>query len=92
MPKRQRLYAFADASDLALCYVIYLRTEMENGTIQVSFVAGNSMVIPRGNIVKGELSIPRAELCAADALAGAVMQIEQELDIPHLEQTLLLRQ
>ena len=61
---------------------------MENGVIEVSFVAGNSMVIPRGAIVKGMLSIPRAELSAADALASAVMQVENELDIPGLDETL----
>ena len=38
------------------------------------------MVIPRGAVVKGMLSIPRAELCAADALAKATMQIENDLD------------
>ena len=65
-PKSQRLYAFADASDLAICYVIYLRTELDTGIIEVAFVAGNSMVIPRGAIVKGMLSIPRAELSAAE--------------------------
>ena len=33
MPIHQQLHAFADASDLALAYVSYLRTVTEDGTI-----------------------------------------------------------
>ena len=79
-PAHQHLYGFADASDLAICYVIYLRTVTENGHVDVAFVTGNSKVIERGVSVKGKLSIPRAELCAADALAMAMLQVTTDLD------------
>ena len=31
VPTHQQLHAFADASDLAICYAIYLRTKISNG-------------------------------------------------------------
>ena len=39
-PVHQQLFAFADASDLAWCYVIYLRTVTIDGCIHVAFVYG----------------------------------------------------
>ena len=86
-PTEQQLFAFADASDLALCYVIYLRTITTTGSVFLSFVCGSTKVLPKGTTFKGELSIPRAELCAADALALQVLQVEKEIDIPRLKPT-----
>ena len=77
----------ADATDLAWCYVIYLRTVTTDGSIHVAFVCGNSKVLPKGVSVKGELSIPRTELNAAVDLAEQVLQVETELDIPNLHPT-----
>ena len=37
--------------------------------------------------MKGQLSIPRAELCAARDLAEQVLQVETDLDIPNLQPT-----
>ena len=68
-PVHQQLFAFADASDLAWCYVIYLRTVTSDNTIHVAFICGNNKVLPKGVSVKGQLSIPRAELNAAVDLA-----------------------
>ena len=80
-PLHQQLFAFADASDLALCYVVYLRTVNTEGHVAVSFVCGSTKVLPKGTSIKGQLSIPRAELCAADELAKQVLQVEKEIDI-----------
>ena len=75
-PVHQQLFAFADASDLAWCYVIYLRTVMTDSSIHVAFVCGGTKVLPKGVSVKGQLSIPRAELGAAKELAEKVLEIE----------------
>ena len=56
-PIHQQLLAFADASDLAWCYVIYLRTITSDNKIHVAFVCGNTKVLPKGVCVKGQLSI-----------------------------------
>ena len=79
VPIDQRIYAFADASEEAICYVIYLRTKTSDNKIHVAFLLGNSKVIPRGVYTKGLISIPRAELCAADSLAQAVLQVRTDL-------------
>ena len=84
LPTHKQLHAFADASDLAICYAIYLRTKTSDGQIHVSFVCGNSKVLPKHTTLKGKLSIPRAELCAAHALAEQVHQTEIDLDIANL--------
>ena len=81
IPMTQQLFAFADASDQAYCYVIYLRTQMTQGNIYVRFICGSSRVLPKGTGVKGEISIPRAELCAAENLARRVLQIEKDIQI-----------
>ena len=83
-PKHQQLYAFANASDLAICYVVYLRTVTTDNYIQVALLCGNTKVLPKGVSVKGQLSIPRAELNAACDLAEQVLQLEADLDIANL--------
>ena len=87
IPAKQKLYAFADASDLATCYVIYLRTLTSTGEIFVSIVCGSTKVLPKDTKYKGELSIPRAELIAAHDLAAKVLEVDNELDIENLEPT-----
>merc|ERR1712074_135721 len=81
-PIQQQLHAFADASDLAWCYVIYLRTVTTDKQVHVAFVCGNNKVLPKGVCVKGQLSIPRAELNAAFDLAKKVLDVEQAVDLP----------
>ena len=88
-PKHQQLFAFADASDLAWCYVIYLRTVTEDEKIHVAFMCGSTKVLPKGVCVKGQLSIPRAELNAAVDLATKVLEVETELDLPDRHPTIL---
>ena len=51
-PVHQQLFAFADASDLAWCYVIYLRTVTTDGSIHVAFVYGDTRVLPKSVSVK----------------------------------------
>ena len=86
-PKRQQLHAFSDASDLASCTAIYIRTEPTHGGVFVAFVSGSTRVLPKSTTVKGQLSIPRAELLAAEDLALRVHDTENEIDIPNLEPT-----
>ena len=88
-PVQQQLFGFADASDLALSCVVYLRTLTSDGRIYVAFVCGSSKVLPKGTSLKGQLSIPRAELCAADELAKRILDIENEIKIPQLQPTQL---
>ena len=82
MPVHQQLFAFADASDLAWCYVIYLRTVTSDGSIHVAFVCGKTRLLQKSVSVKGIVSIPRAELAAARALAEKVLEVEEQLDLP----------
>ena len=65
LPIHQQLLAFADASDQAWCYVIYLRTVTSDKQIHIAFVCGNTKILPKGVCIKGQLSIPRVELNAA---------------------------
>ena len=87
VPTHQQLHAFADASDLASCYVVYLRTVTSDGGIFVAFVCGSTRVLPKGTVFRGQLSIPRAEMTAAHDLANRMLDIESEIDIPDLEPT-----
>ena len=47
----------------------------------------NVKVLPKGTSVKGQLSIPRAELCTTDELVQQVMETENQIDIPDLHPT-----
>ena len=78
-PASQQIFAFADVSDIAIAYVIYLRTVTTEDEVHVAFLTGNSRVIPKKAVVRGTLSIPRAELNEADAASQAVLQVENEL-------------
>ena len=54
----------------------------------MAFVCGNTKVLPKGVSVKGQLSIPRAELNAARDLAEKVLEVETELDLPNPHPTI----
>ena len=41
-PASQQIFAFADASDIAIAYVIYLRTVTTDDEVHVAFLTGNS--------------------------------------------------
>ena len=79
VPESHQLFAFADASEVAIAHVIYLRTVTTDGEVHVAFMAGSSRLTPRETSVNGELSIPRAELCAADVASQNVLQMEMDL-------------
>ena len=57
---KQDIFSFADASELAIGWGLYMRSVNEVGKVHVSFITGGSKVAPQG-----ATSIPRLELCAA---------------------------
>ena len=59
-PARQELHIYADASEKAIGYVMYIRSFDADNNVHVSFVEGNSRVAPRA-----ATTMPRLELCAA---------------------------
>ncbi len=71
------IHIFCDASERAYGSVAYLRTEDQQGDVEVSFLTARSKVAP-----KKQQSIPRLELCAA--LTGAQMAkvVSTELTLP----------
>ena len=70
------LHVFADASDVAIGAVAYLRTISSVSAVHVSFVMGSSRLIPRA-----ATTIPRAELCAALEASHMCSEILRELSI-----------
>ena len=85
-----QLFAFADASEKAIAFVVYLRTKNAKEKLNVSFIGGGTLLIPKGAYYRGPLSIPRVELCAAVECVKATRKIEEELDIS-LKQTAFSR-
>lgn len=77
--KEQRLFVFADASEIAISYSLYLRTVTVENEVSVTLLAGQSRVLPSGTSHKGVISISRAELCAADFLTKTSHQSEHDL-------------
>ncbi|XP_059096787.1 uncharacterized protein LOC131891276 [Tigriopus californicus] len=74
--KNRHLHVFADASPVAIGYVIYVRSVSLFDQISVSFLTGHSKVSP-----KNVSSIPRLELCAALEASTAACQVLEELTI-----------
>ena len=74
--KKVEVHAFADASEAAIGYVIYLKTIAVDGTVNVSFLCANSKIAP-----KGSTSMPRLELCAALQVALMCHALLKELKI-----------
>ena len=71
-PTRE-LHVFVDASDKAICYIVYMRI-IEGENVSVSFVSASAKVVPRcAN------TIPRSELCAAADAAQSTAHIVHEL-------------
>ena len=52
-----------------------------------AFVTGGNRVHPKSVSVKGQVSIPRAELAAAKELAEKVLTVETQLDLPNRHPT-----
>ena len=70
----QELHVFADASESAIAYVVYLRSVSTDGRVHVAFVSSAAKVAP-----KAATSMPRLELCAALEAARAVVGVMAEL-------------
>ena len=83
----KKLFCFTDASSSAVAFVVYLQVIDTKGQVFVSFVSGNALLSPRACEVRGELSIPRAELTAAEMGASAAATIEQDLNWKDLDVT-----
>lgn len=75
-------HAFADASDLAACYVLYLRTIATDKQVHVTFVCGSNKAHPKGVHFKGQQYIKRCELNADNDLDKKVLEVEQEFELP----------
>ena len=69
-PRTHQLHGFCDASDKALAAVVYLRTEHENGEVDVSLVSSKTRVAP----IKKQTT-PRLELLGALLLARLIKSI-----------------
>ena len=74
-PVSQDLHAFADASNDAIGYVIYIRSINNEGKSHVAFVTAASKVSP-----KSASTIPRMELCAAVEAARVASSTCLELE------------
>ena len=77
------LFAFCDASIEVTSYVIYIRSTNEENIHQVSFVTGNSKIVP-----KSPITVPRLELCASVDVAIAAYNVAIKLNIPFTQVTL----
>ena len=73
------LHIFVDASQVSIGIVAYLRVKQSNGSVNVSFICGESKIAP-----KISLSIPRMELCACTQGSAVKQRIFRQLKIkPH---------
>lgn len=70
----KEVHIFCDASERAYGCVGYLRTEGQDGQVEVSFMTARSRVAP-----KKQLSMPRLELCAAVTGAQLAQLLQKEL-------------
>lgn len=73
------LHGFADASERAFAAVVYMRTEHENGNIQINLIAAKSKVAPLQ-----KTTLPRLELCGALLLARLIAKISQALELENI--------
>ncbi|KAG1695324.1 hypothetical protein GQR58_006635 [Nymphon striatum] len=76
-PIRQEVHVFADASQVAIGAVAYLKSTNDDGANYVSFITSHSKLIPRA-----ATTIPRAELCAALEAANLAAELYRELNLP----------
>ena len=74
------IHSFADASETGYGEATYIRQVNEHGAVNVSLVMGKSRVSPIG-----ATSIPRLELSAALLAAKMAMLVNEELDVPPID-------
>ncbi|XP_015126395.1 uncharacterized protein LOC107047972 [Diachasma alloeum] len=77
------IHGFADASNLAMGAVIYLRVTSPTSPLIVTLVAAKTKVAPLKKI-----TIPRLELGAALILAELTTKVQKLLDLEHINPTL----
>jgi len=70
------LHGFADASQLAMAAVVYIRVEMQNYDVQVTLACAKTKVAPLK-----KLTIPRLELNAALMLSRLVISVQNALNM-----------
>ena len=73
---KHELHTFSDASSFAYGAVVYLRTLLQDGSYQVSFVIGKSRLAPMKTV-----TIPRLELTAAVLAVKLLCMVQRELRI-----------
>ena len=73
---KKELHIFADSSEEAIGFVIYMRTMNNNDEYHVSFVTGGSKVAPQA-----ATSMPRLELCAAVEATVAADNVMKDLNL-----------
>lgn len=72
------IHGFADASEKGYAAVIYVRTELLDGTVQVNLLTSKTKIAPLKVI-----SIPRLELCAATLTASLLVKVRDALNLPN---------
>ena len=71
---KQELHAYCDASDKAIGWTLYMRSENSKGEIHVALVVACSKVAPRA-----ANTTPRLELCSAAGAAQCTIKVLSEL-------------
>ncbi|RYE12372.1 MAG: hypothetical protein EOP45_22955, partial [Sphingobacteriaceae bacterium] len=75
--KQVSMHGFSDASIKIYAAAIYLRTEYEDGTVEIHLLTSKTKSAPLKQI-----SIPRLELCAAVLLAQLLKKVKIALNLP----------
>lgn len=81
--RTRTVHIFCDASERAYGAVAYLRSEGQDGNVEMSFITARSRVAP-----KNQQSMPRLELCAALTGAQVAALLRRELTLPLHDVTL----
>lgn len=74
--KHVSMHGFCDAATKMYAAAIYLRTELQNGSIEIHLLTAKTKSAPLKQI-----SIPRLELCAAVLLANLISKVKNALKL-----------
>ncbi|XP_055523061.1 uncharacterized protein LOC129717231 [Wyeomyia smithii] len=82
--KSVELHGFCDASEAAYGACLYLRCEMEDGSVTVRLITSKSRVAPLEDLSrkKKKLSIPRLELSSALLLSHLYEKLRSSIELP----------